>query len=239
MTRSGYTACRRSSIPLTELPGMAGLSDKLTFTGYLRRSLPSAPSQASERELPDKPYVLVTTGGGGDGEELIDWVLSAYEADPQHPASRAARVRPVHAPRAAARFPGARGAARTRLYDHLRCPLRAAGRRGDRRGRDGRLQHLLRDPVVRQAGADRAAHRAASGAVPACGARRVDSAWCACCPTTACGRRGAWPSSCMRWPAGRGRGREQIPGLLGGLERITERAAPWLDLKEQPLPRSA
>jgi predicted glycosyltransferase len=31
----------------------------------------------------------------------------------------------------------------------------------------------------------------------------------------------------------------QIPGLLGGLERIAERAAPWLDLKEQPLPRSA
>ena len=60
---------------------MAGLRDKLTFTGYLRRSLPSVPSQASERELPDAPYVLVTTGGGGDGEELIDWVLSAYEFD--------------------------------------------------------------------------------------------------------------------------------------------------------------
>jgi predicted glycosyltransferase len=29
------------------------------------------------------PYVLVTTGGGGDGEELIDWVLRAYEHDPR------------------------------------------------------------------------------------------------------------------------------------------------------------
>jgi hypothetical protein len=38
------------------------------------------------------------------------------------------------------------------------------------------------------------------------------------------------------WPRPRP---EQIPGLLAGLERITERAAPWLDLQEQPLPRSA
>jgi hypothetical protein len=38
------------------------------------------------------------------------------------------------------------------------------------------------------------------------------------------------------WPRPRP---EQIPGLLGGLERITELAAPWLDLQEQPLPRSA
>jgi predicted glycosyltransferase len=70
--------------PLNELPGMAGLADKLTFTGYLRRSLAPAP-QTSERELPDRPYVLVTTGGGGDGEELIDWVLGAYEVDPAIP----------------------------------------------------------------------------------------------------------------------------------------------------------
>ena len=176
---------------------------------------------------PTEPYILVTTGGGGDGEELIDWVLSAYERDPRHPAPGAARVRAVHAPRAAARFPGARGAARASVYTHhLRRPVRAAGRARDRRGRDGRLQHVLRDPVVRQAGADRAAHRAAPGAVPARRARQPSWAWCACCPTTACGRRGAWPSSCARWPAGRARRPEQIPGLLDGLERITERAAP-------------
>ena len=33
----------------------------------------------------DEPYILVTTGGGGDGEHLIDWVLSAYEHDPDIP----------------------------------------------------------------------------------------------------------------------------------------------------------
>lgn len=74
--------------PLTELPGMERLADKVTFTGYLRRQLPAAPTDASEHELPSDPYLLVTTGGGGDGEGLIDWVLRAYEANPDlpHPA---------------------------------------------------------------------------------------------------------------------------------------------------------
>jgi hypothetical protein len=39
------------------------------------------------------------------------------------------------------------------------------------------------------------------------------------------------------WPRPR---LDQIPGLLGGLGRITERVAPWLDRrKERPLSRSA
>jgi predicted glycosyltransferase len=32
-------------------------------------------------EITKRPYLLVTTGGGGDGEALIDWVLKAYEHD--------------------------------------------------------------------------------------------------------------------------------------------------------------
>ncbi|MBL1415578.1 MAG: hypothetical protein COB27_001685, partial [Moritella sp.] len=31
---------------------------------------------------PDRPYILVTPGGGGDGVEMIDWVLRAYESSP-------------------------------------------------------------------------------------------------------------------------------------------------------------
>ena len=74
--------------PLTELPGMLPLAHKVTFTGYLRRSLPQVPPNAGEHELPGAPYILVTPGGGGDGEALIDWVLRAYETDPTipHPA---------------------------------------------------------------------------------------------------------------------------------------------------------
>ena len=57
-------------------------------TGYLRRQLPAAPADANEHDLPSEPYLLVTTGGGGDGEGLIDWVLKAYETTPDlpHPA---------------------------------------------------------------------------------------------------------------------------------------------------------
>jgi predicted glycosyltransferase len=33
----------------------------------------------------NRPYLLVTTGGGGDGEALIEWVLRAYEHDPLLP----------------------------------------------------------------------------------------------------------------------------------------------------------
>jgi predicted glycosyltransferase len=33
----------------------------------------------------NEPFLLVTPGGGGDGENLIDWVLRAYEADRRLP----------------------------------------------------------------------------------------------------------------------------------------------------------
>ena len=48
------------------------------YTGYLRRAVPHETPPA----LPHKPYVLVTPGGGGDGEALVDWTLRAYENDP-------------------------------------------------------------------------------------------------------------------------------------------------------------
>ena len=54
----------------------------MTYTGYLRRSAVGSggPLALDGREVTD-PYVLVTTGGGGDGTVLVDWVLRAYEQD--------------------------------------------------------------------------------------------------------------------------------------------------------------
>ncbi len=71
--------------PLAEIPGMARVKEKVRFTGYLRRSLPEGTGPLAEIELPDEPFILVTTGGGGDGADLVDWVISAYEADPDIP----------------------------------------------------------------------------------------------------------------------------------------------------------
>ncbi|MDX1487315.1 MAG: hypothetical protein R3268_03885 [Acidiferrobacterales bacterium] len=69
--------------PLAGIPLPPGVRRKLTYTGYLRRKLPE--QDDVQRAGPwyfGEPYLLVTTGGGGDGDALIDWVLRAYEADP-------------------------------------------------------------------------------------------------------------------------------------------------------------
>ncbi len=58
---------------------------KITYTGYLR----STPSRMAPNDTWDngnqEPFILVTTGGGGDGEQLIDTVLRAYETDAHIP----------------------------------------------------------------------------------------------------------------------------------------------------------
>ncbi len=66
--------------PLVGLGAPQSVLESVNYTGYLRRE---APDHSPEIGLtpPQEPYVLVTTGGGGDGAALIDWVLSAYEHD--------------------------------------------------------------------------------------------------------------------------------------------------------------
>ena len=58
---------------------------RMTFTGYLRRTLPHSPLSPTPLQKISGPYILVTTGGGGDGEGIIDWVLRAYEYDKNMP----------------------------------------------------------------------------------------------------------------------------------------------------------
>jgi predicted glycosyltransferase len=54
---------------------------KMVYTGYLRRDVPTHGAPPRLPEITSRPYLLVTTGGGGDGEALIEWVLRAYEHD--------------------------------------------------------------------------------------------------------------------------------------------------------------
>jgi predicted glycosyltransferase len=54
---------------------------KMTYTGYLHRTLPHGTPVHWTLQKIEPPYLLVTTGGGGDGEDVIDWVLRAYEHD--------------------------------------------------------------------------------------------------------------------------------------------------------------
>ena len=56
---------------------------KMTYTGYLASESGAPGTDAPANPWLDQPYVLVTPGGGRDGEDLVDWVLSAYETDPE------------------------------------------------------------------------------------------------------------------------------------------------------------
>lgn len=50
---------------------------RMVYTGYLERHLPEM--ARNPVEVPKEPFLLVTPGGGGDGETLVDWVLRACE----------------------------------------------------------------------------------------------------------------------------------------------------------------
>jgi predicted glycosyltransferase len=68
--------------PLAALNLPHSIARRITYTGYLGRDLPQQPVLARYPKITKSPFILVTTGGGGDGDELIDWAISAYEADP-------------------------------------------------------------------------------------------------------------------------------------------------------------
>lgn len=65
--------------PLQGLDTSARLRNKIIYTGYLPRSLPSEHSLPYDLDMTE-PYILVTPGGGGDGAAMIDWVMRTYEA---------------------------------------------------------------------------------------------------------------------------------------------------------------
>lgn len=74
--------------PLEEIELPQSVHRKTVYTGYLRRGSESAGRAVLSDSPIDGPYLLVTPGGGGDGEALVDWVLRAYElGEPMvHPA---------------------------------------------------------------------------------------------------------------------------------------------------------
>jgi predicted glycosyltransferase len=102
--------------PLAGLAVPWGVRQRMTYTGYLRRNAAEPQVTPEILDVLKSEFVLVTPGGGGDGEALIDLVLSAYEYDRALPlaallvfgpfmlpeqravfASRASRLDNVHA----------------------------------------------------------------------------------------------------------------------------------------------
>ena len=62
--------------PTAGLPLSQAAQARMHWTGYLRRDLGPVGTP------PKQPYVLITPGGGGDGEAMVNLVMSAYEQDP-------------------------------------------------------------------------------------------------------------------------------------------------------------
>ena len=71
--------------PLEGIALPARVRDKMVYTGYLHREVPTHGAPPRLPEIANRPFLLVTTGGGGDGDSLVDWVLRAYEHDPLLP----------------------------------------------------------------------------------------------------------------------------------------------------------
>lgn len=61
--------------PTLGLPLSDASRRRMFWTGYLRRKIIDPVS------VPNQPFVLVTPGGGGDGQAMVDLVLRAYELD--------------------------------------------------------------------------------------------------------------------------------------------------------------
>ncbi|WP_369237794.1 glycosyltransferase family protein [Jiella sp. M17.18] len=67
--------------PLDGVGVSRAVREKAVFTGYLQRADDPSGALPAEAVAPgEAPFVLVTTGGGGDGAMLVDWVLRAYES---------------------------------------------------------------------------------------------------------------------------------------------------------------
>jgi predicted glycosyltransferase len=64
--------------PLAALDLGPEIEQRITYTGYLSRELPQESTLSRYPKITRQPFVSSPRVGGGDGDDLIDWVISAY-----------------------------------------------------------------------------------------------------------------------------------------------------------------
>ena len=71
--------------PLTGIELSSSARSRIVYTSYLRRFDHDGGADTVLPHPIEPPFLLVTPGGGGDGERLVDWVLKAVEYDAEIP----------------------------------------------------------------------------------------------------------------------------------------------------------
>jgi predicted glycosyltransferase len=66
--------------PLRGVLVPSDVRQRMVYTSYLRR-VEGLVDEGLPDCVPNRPFLLVTPGGGGDGDALVDWVLRAVERD--------------------------------------------------------------------------------------------------------------------------------------------------------------
>jgi predicted glycosyltransferase len=65
--------------PLLGIELSEAVRERIVYTSYLRRNEAVPRPSLAAGAAPERPFLLITPGGGGDGEDMVDWVLSARE----------------------------------------------------------------------------------------------------------------------------------------------------------------
>lgn len=67
--------------PLEALDLPTQTEARVVYTGYLKREAPKNPTLTNYPPMTRGDFILATAGGGGDGDSMMDWVISAYESN--------------------------------------------------------------------------------------------------------------------------------------------------------------
>ena len=219
--------------PLAGIELPEGVAQRVSYTGYLRRHLPTY-SRAATSPMAhyDKPYILVTTGGGGDGEQLVDWVLRAYESDPSIPNPALVLLGPFMSHRRRSAFQTRVG----RLHNVEAITF------------DAHVEHLMKKAVgIVSMGGYNTFCEILSFDKPTViiprrqprmeqfiRASRAQKLGLVCMLSDECGREPARMAQALRDLPNQGRPSEVVvPGLLDGLECINRSVEDWINYRKE------